>query len=173
MELDEIKKSIDSAYSFSQVQIKALQNERLQKLVEYTRLHSPLFKELYKNIGDSYTLEDLPITTKKDLIADQEKWFTDAELKLDVIDNYLNDPEGVTYKLLDKYTALTTSGTTGSPLRMIRDNYHNAVHGMLLQYRLLRNVDPQSLNPKKSKIASVLFTNSSVSSYSSFMRMLK
>lgn len=154
-------------------EIEQLQAERLKTLVEYARHHSKVFAELYAHVKEPYTLQDLPVTDKKFLMAHVNDWFTDPELNETVIRQFLEENTDPTRKLLDKYSVLTTSGTSGHPMPMVRDDFHNLVHGALINLRLLKNVDPQLLNPLKYKIATVIFTRGNVSSYSSFKKMKK
>jgi len=147
--------------------------ERLKELVNYARKHSPYFKELYHDVKDDFKLTDLPPTNKTDLMKDYSAWVTDPEVTLEGALDYIYHNEDVQKKYLDKYTALTTSGTTGNPMPMIRDAYRNTIHGVLMQTRLMRNVDPNIMNPTINKIASYIVTEKNVSSYSSFLRTQK
>lgn len=144
--------------------------ERLKELVNYARLHSPYFKELYRNINDEFTLTDLPMTNKTELMKDYSKWVTDSDVNLEDVLDFIYHNENIYDKYLEKYTALTTSGTTGNPMPMIRDAYHNTIHGVLMQTRLLRDVDPDIMNTTKYKTAAYIVTEKNVSSYSSFLR---
>ncbi len=147
-----------------------LREKRLRDLVSYAKEHSPYFKELYKNIGDDYTIRDLPATCKSELMKDYSSWVTDPEVKQEDVMAYMVGPDAVHTRYLGKYTALATSGTTGNPMPMIRDAHRNTIHGILMQTRLMRDTDPDILNPTKHKIASLIALDPGASTYSSFRR---
>ena len=149
-----------------------LQNHRLHELVDYVRKHSPYFKELYKALPDNFTLADLPPTTKKEMQDNYDAWLTDPELKASMVRRYLDRDISDNSLLNGKYTALQTSGSTGNPLMMVRDDYHNKIHGALVNLRLMRGIDPDILNPSKYRIATVIHTSPGASSYNGYLRAL-
>ena len=165
---------IQEADGLNNSQIENLRNQRLSVLVQYAKEHSPLFGELYKDVDvNNITLDKLAITEKEQLAPRIEDWFTDRRLTLPLLKHYLEQEPDASNRLLGQYTALTTSGTTGNPLIMVRDNLHNVVHGALLNLRLFRGIDSSMMNPAHSRIASVIFTSGQVSSYASFVKMRK
>lgn len=168
---EEAKRLVSEASNISDAEIKQLQTERLAKLVNYARQNSPYFKELYKDLGETFNLEDLPITSKKDLMADYDRWPTDPEVTKEKVFEYLaqlaDNPKAM---LLDKYTALATSGTSGIRTPMVRDAYHNEIHGQMMQQRLLAEVNADPRMKGKLKQAAVVSCNPNGSAYSSFMR---
>ncbi|MCH5235020.1 MAG: phenylacetate--CoA ligase family protein [Muribaculaceae bacterium] len=165
-------KLIEEGGSLSKKERMRLQNQRLHELVEYVRLNSPYFKELYRDLPENFTLEDLPITTKKAMQDNYSEWLTNPDLNKDVVRKYLDRDISDNSLLLDKCTALQTSGSTGEPLMMVRDDYHNKIHGALVNHRLMRGLDPNILNPSKYKIATVIHTSPGASSYNGYLRAL-
>lgn len=149
---------------------RALAMERLRDLVAYAKEHSPYYSEAYRNIGDTFELQDLPTTSKGLLMADYERWVTDPMITYEGVTNYIKDPDSLGKLYLGKYTALTTSGTTGKPMPMVRDAGHNKIHGALMQTRFLRETDPDLMVPIRHKIATVIFKDPSISSYSGFLK---
>ena len=146
------------------------QKERLVELVTYARENSPYFKELYKDIPEDFSLEDLPETNKGDLLANYDRCVTDPELTLEKIRAYLaRDPEDDSL-LLGKYTALQTSGSTGNPFPMARDSYHNSIHGVLVASRLMGCAPKGLLDLTKHKMAFILHLSPSASSYGGYLR---
>lgn len=150
-----------------------LQFERLNRLVAYVRSHSPYFRELYSSLGQSPGLSDLPGTEKKELLSSFDHWVTDPEITWSSVNAYLADADNSGRSFLEKYTVLTTSGTTGDPMPLVRGAYRNTIHAAMIQRRLLNGVDPQLMNPAKSRIASVIATGAFVSSYAAFERIRK
>lgn len=148
----------------------AKQKERLKELVAYAREHSPYFKELYKNLPEDFSLENLPPTNKGDLLANYDSYVTDPELSLEKIRAYLaRDPEDASL-LLGKYTALQTSGSTGNPFPMARDEYHNTIHGVLVATRLMGCAPKGLLDLTRHKMAFILHLSPSASSYGGYLR---
>ena len=144
--------------------------QRLRELAAYAREHSAYYKKAYRDAGEDFRLSDLPPVTKKELMADYGAWVTDPRVTEEGVRAYVHSDEATGKLYLGRYTALTTSGTTGNPMPMVRDAYHNAVHGALIQTRLLRETGPDLMNPVTHRIASVIILDPSVSSYSGFLK---
>ncbi len=166
--------TVKAAEAMNVAQLEELRNERLGRLVRYAKEHSPLFGKLYSGIDpDNFTLESLPITRKDQLSLEQNDWFTDRRLTVEKAEEFLSEEFDPGKLLLGSYTALTTSGTSGKPMIMIRDGYHNTVHGAMMQLRLMGGLDPSLMNPANCHFASIICTTGPVSSNSSFLRMKK
>lgn len=91
------------------------QRARLAEMVTFARAHSPLFRELYDGLPER--IEDpamLPVTSKKQLMERFDDWVTDREVRIDPVRAFTDDPERIGEYFRGKYTALTTSGTTGT-----------------------------------------------------------
>lgn len=145
--------------------------DRLRELVAYAREHSAYFRNAYANLGEDFALTDLPPTSKNELMADYSAWVTDPEVTEDGVRAYVAGEDALAGPYLGRYTALTTSGTTGEPMPMVRDAYRNTIHGALLETRLLAEVDRDLMNPAVHRVASILPLDPATSSYSSFLRM--
>ena len=163
-------KLIEEAKNLSREERLKLQKERLHALVDYVRQYSPYFKKLYAQLPDNYNLADLPPTEKNILLDNYEEWVTDPELNREKVLNYVDRDVKDTSLLLGKYTALKTSGSTGTPLPMVRDDFHNKIHGALVARRLLKGVDMNLFKPDGGKKATVIHTSPSASSYAGFLR---
>ncbi len=151
--------------------LQQLQKQRLKEIVGYVKEHSDYFREAYKDIDpENFRLEDLPSTDKKGLTEHYERWVTDQEITYEGVMSYLKNTDA-NQLYLSKYTALTTSGTSGSPMPMIRDSYHNTIHGAMISRRLFTgNASPEFMNPSKYRIASIIYTDPKVSSYRSLLK---
>lgn len=145
--------------------------QRLRELKAYAAERSAYYGRAYRGIGENFRLTDLPAVTKKELMADYGAWVTDPLVTEEGVSSYVQSEDALTKLYLGKYTAITTSGTTGKPMPMVRDSYHNAIHGAMIATRLLREVDPTLMSPVKHKIASVITMDPAVSSYSGFLKM--
>ena len=149
---------------------KALQRERLHTLVSYVREHSPYLSGLYKDVPQDFELEDLPVLEKAEALAHYNEWVTDPELTVDKVRAYLSRDPSDSSLLLGRYTALQTSGSTGNPLPMVRDNHRNMIHGQLLLQRLFYGVTPGYYNHTKHKTAFIVHLSTSASSYGSYLK---
>ncbi|MDR2578932.1 MAG: AMP-binding protein [Chitinispirillales bacterium] len=168
---EESRRLISEGGSQTHEQRMNVAQDRLRELVTFAKERSPYFKKAYGGIKENYRLADLPITTKSGLMENYEEWVTDPEIKLSELRNYLSDIKNIAELYLNRYTAITTSGTTGEPMPMVRDSYRNTIHGSLIETRLFRGLNPKDINPAVVKTASVITASGFVSSYSSALRM--
>jgi len=160
---------VEKAAFVSQEERTELQRERLRELIDYARNNSPYINSKYKNLKEDYSLEDIPASNKKEVMEHYNDWVTDREVSLNSVMEYLDSEDRIRSLYLGKYSALTTSGSTGNPFVMIRDAYHNTIHGALMAKRLMKD-DSGLLDLSKNKIACLIYTDPHVSSYSSLLR---
>ena len=171
IELEEAERLVREGENYTSEDLKRVQQERLTALVDYVREYSPYLREFYKDLPDNYTLSDIPVMEKKEFQAHYNEWVTDPELKEDMVREYLKRGTEDNSLLLGKYTALQTSGSTGNPLPMVRDDYHNKIHGALLRNRLFYGVTPGLFDHSKHKTAFLVHVSNSASSYGSYLKM--
>jgi phenylacetate-CoA ligase len=101
---------------------------RLADMVAYARSHSPYYRQLYAGLPDR--VEDpslLPVTDKKVLMRHFDDWVTDGAVTLEAVRGLISDPALIGERFLGAYTALTTSGTTGTPGLFVLDSRTMAV----------------------------------------------
>ena len=70
-------KAIRMTYKANKLSIeerKYLQQQRLQKLVQYAKANSPYFAQKYAELDESFTLQDLPVTNKVELMSCFNEW---------------------------------------------------------------------------------------------------
>lgn len=169
--IDDARRLVQEGASLSHDERIALQRSRLRELVDYVKRNSPYFARLYSDVPDDFTLTDLPVTEKPTLLANYDDWVTDRRLHLQQVLDYVSrDPLKEQSLLLGQYTALRTSGSTGSPLPMVRDDYHNKIHGQLSFQRLIGDVG-DLLDLSKHRRASIIHLSNGASSYGAFLRM--
>lgn len=104
------------------------QRARLREMVAHARTHSTYYRRLYQDLP--HYVEDpslLPVTNKRALMARFDEWPTDQEATLERMRVFVADPERVGERFLGRYTALTTSGTTGTPGMFLLDEHNLAV----------------------------------------------
>jgi phenylacetate-CoA ligase len=103
-----LKKLEESQY-LSETELENLQNEKLRNLIMHCYENVPYYSHLFRQLGISPTdiktkedIEKLPFTTKEDVRKDPERFVS----------------KNINRSFLKK---ATTSGTTGTPLRLYRD----------------------------------------------------
>lgn len=123
------------------VAIAQKQHARLAEIIQFARTNSTYYRELYRDLPeqlDDVTL--LPVTSKKQLMARFDQWVTDPEITHAKHRAFVDDPAKVGEYFLCRYTALTTSGTSGRPGMFVWDDQTmrvmNAVGFRMLTSRL-------------------------------------
>lgn len=171
---EEAVRLVKSAAGMDSDRRRALALERLRELVSYARENSPLLAEKYKDLPENFALRDLPILDKADLQRGFDDWVTDREVTIAALTRHIREDQasGEQRPFLGRYTVISTSGSTGTPFTMLRDEYHNQIHGALVAQRLMERC-PEAFSPMKNRIASVIIAKPGVSSYSSFLRAQK
>ena len=170
IEMKDAMRLVAEGAAASPVQRHELQKQRLRQLVAYVREHSPYFAGLYAGLPDDFTIADLPFTEKGTLLEHYNDWVTDRELTLDRVMDYTCLPVAGRGLLLGRYSALCTSGSSGRPLPMVRDDYHNKIHNAMIMQRLYKIGNQEVLNISRHKVASVVHMSPNASSYNGFLR---
>ncbi len=172
IELEEARRLVAEGGNLPRARRMELQQERLHELVAYVRSHSPYFARHYADVPADFSLASLPPTDKPTLLANYDDWVTDRRIHLDdVLDYVRRDASKDQSRFLGDYTALRTSGSTGNPLPMVRDDYHNKIHGQLIAQRLLAGANADAMDISKHRRASVIHLSNGASSYGAFLRM--
>lgn len=95
--------------------IERRQRERLADMVAFARAHSPHYQQLYRGLPERVSNPALlPVTSKAELMARFDDWVTDPAVSLAATRAFVEDPTRIGHKLADRYTVVTTSGTTGA-----------------------------------------------------------
>lgn len=172
IDIQEAAKLVQQGTQITHGERMRLVNERLHALVDYARQNSPWLAERYRNLPRDYTLADIPVTEKSEMIAHFDDYVTDREIRLHDVEAYIERDLTDTRLYLDRYTVLHTSGTTGTPLYMVRDQHRNRIHGMLTALRLLGDLDPELGDIQKHKQAAIIHVSAGTSSYEACRRDL-
>ncbi|MDO5581507.1 MAG: hypothetical protein Q4G69_10240 [Planctomycetia bacterium] len=171
---EELLNGILSGPAMNPEQRKEMARLRLKELVIFAKENSPFYRELYWEIDpNNFVLTDLPVIDKKTLLNHFDEILTDPALIPSDIYEFIKDDANIGKNFHDHYSVVTTSGTNGNPLTVVRDSIHNKVHGLMVQSRLCQGFDPAVFTPVKSRIAVVIASKSNCSSYSSYTRMKK
>src|SRR5581483_9465634 len=81
----------------------------------------------------------LPVTDKKKLMARFDDWVTNREVTIEKTRAFIDKPDLIGEKFLGKYTALTTSGTSGMPGIFAWDERSTTVTYALALGRMIRD----------------------------------
>jgi phenylacetate-coenzyme A ligase PaaK-like adenylate-forming protein len=162
---------VHEADALSRGAIAELQKKRLTELVAHARTHSVFYREKYADLPENPSLAALPPVGKQELTARMQDWITDPDFSEEALVAFIRDMGTLGHLFMDKYSVSTTSGTTGEPLRMLRDSRHVNINAALLQDRLynsplLKNF-PGILD-KRAKFASVLATGGHHAAFTAF-----
>lgn len=167
---------IKRAETLAPAEIKKIQEERFKALFSHAKKHSKFYREKYENLDLNSKLEDLPFVRKSELTKNMKAWICDENFDENKLDTYLSDIANLDHLFMDKYSVSTTSGTTGVPLKMLRDNNHIVINSTLLKSRLFEGPlfkHVEGLNKKDTKYASVLATGGYHAAYTGFERAKK
>ena len=106
---------------WSREKIAAVQKKRLAALVRIAKEKSPFYRKLYADIGDDFSLEELPPVSKPELMAHFDEVLTDRNITMARIDAFTQDLDHIGRMIDDKYLIFKTSGSTGNPAVVLYD----------------------------------------------------
>jgi phenylacetate-CoA ligase len=116
--------------------IRARASHRLSTLVAHARRNSNFYRDLYQGLPPGrVSLEQLPVTTKAELMANFDDWVTRPGITLEALTQFTQDPTRIGRPYLGQYTIWTSSGTTGTPGLFIQDPQALAVYEALFAVR--------------------------------------
>ncbi len=116
----------------------ALRTSRLSSLVAFARSRSSFYRRLYDGLPER--VEDaaiLPPVTKDVLMENFDGAVTDPSVTLAGAQAFVSDASLVGRRFLDRYVAVSTSGTTGRPAVLVHDDGALAVYAALTGLRRL------------------------------------
>jgi len=120
---------------WSREKISATQKKRLDALVKYARERSPFYKELYADLGDDYSLTDIPTVSKPELRARFDDVLTDRNITMERIDAFTQDLDNIGRMIDGKYLIFKTSGSTGNPAVVLYDKRNIDVSSAVAAFR--------------------------------------
>ena len=96
--------------------IEAKQLKNLRRLIQKARKRSPYFNKLYAHLPDTnlIKLNDLPVTSKVDLMDDFDNWLTDRSLTLAQAREHMGSMDNLGIPI-GQYAVFRTSGSSGEP----------------------------------------------------------
>ncbi len=139
--------------------IEHIQEKRLKKLVRFARANSPFYQKLYAGIGDDFRLEDLPVTSKPQMMSDFDSVVTDRNITMSRIDEFTSDIENVGRMIDGKYLIFRTSGSTGNPAVVLYDKQNIDVSSAVAAFRTFARKEDYSAFMKHGKKTAGVFAN--------------
>ena len=162
MERIGLLKAIRMTYKANKLSIeerKHVQQQRLQKLVQYAKDNSPYFAEKYDELGESFTLQDLPVTNKVELMSCFNEWVTDGDITLEKVERFMDNKDNIGRKLDNKYLVHTTSGSTGNPAVVLYDETTMNVVSAIAVLRSFARIEDMKKFLRKGKKTVGLFAD--------------
>ena len=147
------------ANNMDEKNLKKLQDKRLKKIVKYARENSAYFNELYKDIGDNFKLEDLPVTNKIDMMKCFDDWITDKNITSERIEEYTKNIDNVGRMIDNKYLIFKTSGSTGNPATILYDKQNIDVASAVAAFRTFARKQDFDAFMKNGKRTAGVFAN--------------
>ncbi len=103
--------------------VAAARSARLAALVQYARDHSAFYRLAYRDVpATGIHVTDLPVVTKRDLMAHFDDWVTDREVTRAGVEAFIAAPERIGSRYLGRYVVWKSSGTTGEPGIFVQDD---------------------------------------------------
>jgi len=143
----------------SQEQIKKLQYKRLRQLVMYAKNNSLYFRDLYANIGDNFSLNELPPTNKVEMMKNFDNWITDNTITMERINEFTKTKENIGRMIDDKYLIFKTSGSTGNPAIVLYDKQNIDVASAVAALRTFARKEDFKKFMKNGKKTAGVFAN--------------
>ncbi len=101
--------------------IERKQRQRLERLVRHAKENSPYLAEKYEQIDvDDFRLEDLPISSKTEVMDHFDQWLTVDDITRQEVEDFFEDDSNLGKLFRDKYVLSHTSGSTGQALLLIK-----------------------------------------------------
>ena len=96
--------------------IEGKQRGNLRRLLQEARQSSPYFNKLYAHLPDTnlVKLNDLPVTSKVDLMGEFDNWLTDRSLTLAQVREHMGNMDMLGVPI-GQYAVFRTSGSSGEP----------------------------------------------------------
>lgn len=104
---------------FNANDIRKVQRQRLNNMIDHACSHSDFYRELYKSHGinpnnlNALQLTDLPIVDKNLIMDNFNEVVCDKAIKKEALSAFINDPARYNERFMGKYTVIHTSGSSG------------------------------------------------------------
>ena len=139
--------------------IEQIQQRNLIKLVRHAKANSPYYGRLYSGIVDDFRLEDLPATSKPDMMAHFDDVLTDRSITMQRICEFTTDIGNVGRMLDGKYLVFKTSGSTGNPAVVLYDKQNIDVSSAVAAFRTFARREDYKAFKRNGKKTAGVFAN--------------
>ena len=144
LRLSTVSLDVAAAQRGTPQEIARRQQIRLAALLESTLQGSRLYRSLWPaGTTPATVLEQLPVVTRAQLMANFDDWVTDPQLQLDALRAFTADPARIAEPWLGRYMVWESSGTSGQPGIFVQDAQAMAVYDALEAVR--RSPPPKPL----------------------------
>ena len=118
--------------------IDAARSSRCAQMIDFARTHSRFYRNAWHNLPQrGLTLADLPVVTKRELMASFDDWVTDPGVDRAGVEAFLADRANIGESYRGRYVIWKSSGTTGEPGIYVQDEEalttYDALIGVQLQ----------------------------------------
>jgi phenylacetate-CoA ligase len=111
--------------------------DRFATLVRFAREHSPLYREMYRDVPSNVSAPHaLPVVTKHALMAHFDDWVTDTAIRRTNIDAFLADRTHIGDRYLGRYIVWKSSGSTSELGIFVQDDNALTVYDALIAVQL-------------------------------------
>ena len=95
---------------------------RIAKLMEHARAHSAFYRHAWRNLPlGPPALGELPVVTRRALMARFDEWVTDPAIKRQDIESFLKNRDNIGNRYRGQYIVWKSSGSTGEPGIYVQD----------------------------------------------------
>jgi phenylacetate-CoA ligase len=113
--------------------INAAAHARFDALVRFARAHSPFYRESLGSLRKgTLQLAELPVVTKRALMAAFDGWSTDPAVTRADVARFLGKRTHIGERFLGRYVVWTSSGSTGEPGIFVQDDAALAAYDALV-----------------------------------------
>ena len=117
--------------------IAAAGHTRFVALTRFARARSPFYREAWKHLpAGPVPLAELPIVTKRALMAAFDAWCTDPAVTRTAVDGFLAERAHIGERFLDRYLVWMSSGSTGEPGIYVQDRGALAAYDAMVSAQL-------------------------------------
>lgn len=133
-----------------------MQQERVKRMVRFAKANSRYYAALYQEVGEDFSLSDLPAVNKRELMAHWNDWVTDRSVALSEVQHFMEDLDHIGRKWNEKYLIYTTSGSIGNLLIKVCDtNCNNVIAAINLLRSYARREDMKAFFKRGGKTVGI------------------
>ncbi len=122
---------------FGAAAVRATAQARFATLSRTARERSPFYRDAWAHLpAGPLRLAQLPVVTKRTLMAAFDRWCTDPAITRAAVDRFIGERVHIGERFLDRYLVWMSSGSTGEPGIYVQDAGALAVYDALVSAQL-------------------------------------